>query len=173
MSGLEWLWAGWRKSYVAGLDDGSDKAAFTADGRTLFEVLADGDYPDDQTYVVRRGRTCFVVMNVYPYTTGHLMVLPRRAVANLRDLTPEEHDELWDTVRDAVTAVQTAFTPGGLNVGLNLGRAAGAGIPGHLHVHVVPRWSGDTNFTATVANVRVLSETLSESWSRVQEAWPQ
>ena len=112
------------------------------------------------------------MLNVFPYTSGHLMVLPRRAVAELSGLTDEEYLELWATVRDAVAAVETALDPGGVNVGVNLGRAAGAGIPGHLHVHVVPRWSGDTNFTTTVANVRVLPEALEESWRRLREAWP-
>jgi len=135
-------------------------------------VLADGDHPDDETYVVHRGPTCFAVMNVYPYSNGHLMVLPRRAVAELGDLAMDEHEELWSMVRDAVIAVQAALKPGGVNVGLNIGRAAGAGIPDHLHVHVVPRWLGDTNFTTTVANIRVLPETLTDSWARIREAWP-
>ena len=135
-------------------------------------MLADGDHPDDETYVVHRGPTCFAVMNVYPYSNGHLMVLPRRAVAELGDLAMDEHEELWSMVRDAAIAVQTALKPGGVNLGLNIGRAAGAGIPDHLHVHVVPRWLGDTNFTTTVANIRVLPETLTDSWARIREAWP-
>jgi len=135
-------------------------------------VLADGDLPDEESYVIHRGPTCFAVLNAYPYSSGHLMVLPRRPAAGLGDLTAAEYDELWATVRDAVAAVEAAFQPGGVNVGLNLGRAAGAGIPGHLHVHVVPRWSGDTNFTTTVANVRVLPEALVDSWARVRDAWP-
>ncbi len=159
------------------LNDGTDVQSSDAsvdgvNGRTLFEVLADGDHGDEETFVVHRGPTCFVVLNVFPYTSGHLMVLPRRAVAELSGLTDEEYVELWATVRDAVTAMETALDPGGVNVGVNLGRAAGAGIPGHLHVHVVPRWSGDTNFTTTVANVRVLPEALEETWRRLREAWP-
>ena len=162
---------------MAGLDEGTDvRAAEDSSedpaGRTLFEVLADGDHDDETSLVLHRGPTCFAVMNAYPYTSGHLMVLPRRAVGELSDLTEEEHLELWAMVRDAVGAVNRAFEPGGVNVGVNLGRAAGAGIPGHLHVHVVPRWSGDTNFTTTVANVRVLPEALDESWRRLREAWP-
>ncbi len=157
---------------MSALDEGADVHAASGDGRTLFEVLADGDHPDDETHVVRRGLTCFSVMNAFPYTSGHLMVLPKRAVPDLSDLTSGEHDELWAMVRDSVAAVRTAFQPGGVNVGLNLGQAAGAGIPEHLHVHVVPRWSGDTNFTTTVANVRVLPESLADSWLRVCEAWP-
>lgn len=177
MTGLDRLWAGWRYAYVSGLNEGthaqsSDDPVDGGDGRTLFEVLADGDHGDEETFVVHRGPTCFAVLNVFPYTSGHLMVLPRRAVAELSGLTDEEYLELWATVRDAVSAMEKAFDPGGINVGVNLGRAAGAGIPGHLHVHVVPRWSGDTNFTTTVANVRVLPEALEESWRRLREAWP-
>jgi len=166
---LDRLWAAWRHAYVAGLDE---EPTPEADGRSLFEVLAEDGLPDEETLVVHRGANCFAVMNAYPYTSGHLMVLPRRAVPGLGDLTADEHDELWATVRDAVAAVEVAFQPGGVNVGLNLGRAAGAGVPGHLHVHVVPRWSGDTNFTTTVANVRVLPEALADSWARVRDAWP-
>ena len=162
---------------MAGLDEGTDVGAAEDSsedpaGRTLFEVLADGDHDDETSLVLHRGPTCFAVMNAYPYTSGHLMVLPRRAVGELSDLTEDEHLELWATVRDAVAAVNEAFEPGGVNVGVNLGRAAGAGIPGHLHVHVVPRWSGDTNFTTTVANVRVLPEALDQSWRRLREVWP-
>ena len=157
---------------MSGLNEESDAPLDDGEGRTLFEVLADGGHPDDETLVLQRGPTCFAVMNAYPYTSGHLMVLPRRAVGELAELTDEEHAELWATVRDAVAAVNSALDPGGVNVGVNLGRAAGAGIPGHLHVHVVPRWSGDTNFTTTVANVRVLPEALGESWRRLREAWP-
>ena len=162
---------------MAGLDEGTDVSVASDSsedpaGRTLFEVLADGDHDDETSLVLHRGPTCFAVMNAYPYTSGHLMVLPRRAVGELSDLTEDEHLELWATVRDAVAAVNEAFEPGGVNVGVNLGRAAGAGIPGHLHVHVVPRWSGDTNFTTTVANVRVLPEALDQSWRRLREVWP-
>ena len=174
---MDRLWAGWRYAYVSGLNEGTDVQSSDVpveggDGRTLFEVLADGDHGDEETFVVHRGPTCFAVLNVFPYTSGHLMVLPRRAVAELSGLTDEEYLELWATVRDAVAAMETALDPGGVNVGVNLGRAAGAGIPGHLHVHVVPRWSGDTNFTTTVANVRVLPEALEDSWRRLREAWP-
>ena len=96
----------------------------------------------------------------------------RRAVATLNGLTDEEHDGLWAMVRDAVAAVESAFSTGGVNVGLNLGPAAGAGVPDHLHVHVVPRWAGDTNFTTVTANLRVLPIALGESWRRLRDAWP-
>ena len=143
-----------------------------SDGATLFEAIEQSGLDDSETFIVHRGETCFVLLNAYPYTSGHMMVLPRRAVATLDGLDAAEHEELWATVRDAVAAVESAFSPGGVNVGLNLGPAAGAGVPGHLHVHVVPRWSGDTNFTTTTADLRVLPEALGDSWRRLREAWP-
>ena len=143
-----------------------------SDGSTLFEAIEQSGLDDSETFIVHRGETCFVLLNAYPYTSGHMMVLPRRAVATLAGLGAAEHEELWATVRAAVAAVESAFSPGGVNVGLNLGPAAGAGVPGHLHVHVVPRWSGDTNFITTTADLRVLPEALGDSWRRLREAWP-
>ena len=142
------------------------------DGSTLLEAIEQSGLDESETFIGHRGETCFVLLNAYPYTSGHMMVLPRRAVATLDGLDAAEHEELWATVRDAVAAVESAFSPGGVNVGLNLGLAAGAGVHGHLHVHVVPRWSGDTNFTTTTADLRVLPEALGDSWRRLREAWP-
>ncbi len=142
------------------------------DDATLFESILASGAPDEQTHILWRGATCFALLNAYPYTSGHLLVLPKRGVATLGGLTPAEHTELWDAVRDGVEAVQTAFSPEGVNVGLNLGRSAGAGVPDHLHVHIVPRWAGDTNFMTSVADVRVLPEALVDTWRRLVEAWP-
>ncbi len=112
------------------------------------------------------------LLNAYPYTSGHLMVLPVRHVADLEDLDDQEGREMWESLRSAVVAVKAAYGPGGINVGANLGRAAGAGIPGHLHLHVVPRWGGDTNFMTSVADARVLPEALSTSAAKLRSAWP-
>ena len=111
-------------------------------------------------------------MNAYPYASGHVLVLPLRHVASLDACTDAESAELWAATRRAVAAIGTAYEPDGLNMGANLGRAAGAGIPGHVHLHVLPRWSGDTNFMTSVAETRVLPETLTLSWKRVTDAWP-
>jgi ATP adenylyltransferase len=140
--------------------------------KSLFEAIEQSGLPDEEAFVLWRGEHCFALLNAFPYTSGHLMVLPKRAVAELEDLAPEEQGELWTAVRDAVVALKTAYRPEGLNIGLNLGIAAGAGIPGHLHVHVLPRWKGDTNFTTTVAELRVLPEALSVSWRKLVAAWP-
>jgi ATP adenylyltransferase len=167
LSGLEHLWAGWRGAYVSGAaaDDGA------TDGECLFErILAAGQ--DETNHVVWRGERAAVVLNAFPYTSGHVMVAPLRHVGELEELEPAEATELWTAVTDAVRSLKTAYEPGGVNVGLNLGRAAGAGVPGHLHVHVLPRWNGDTNFMTTVAGVRVMPETLDDTWAKLRDAWP-
>lgn len=122
--------------------------------------------------MVWRGERTFAVLNAYPYASGHLLVLPLRHVSELDELTDDESGELWATTRAAVGAITAAYAPDGINVGANLGRAAGAGIPRHLHLHVVPRWSGDTNFMTSVAGVRVIPETLADAWEKLHPAWP-
>ncbi|HEX9259146.1 MAG TPA: HIT domain-containing protein, partial [Acidimicrobiales bacterium] len=112
------------------------------------------------------------ILNLFPYTSGHLLVMPYREVAELDELTAVEHAELWDGVTDAVRALRASYEPDGVNVGMNLGRAAGAGVPDHLHVHVLPRWGGDTNFMTAVGGVRVMPESLTASTAKVRAAWP-
>ncbi|MBL77407.1 MAG: HIT family hydrolase [Acidimicrobiaceae bacterium] len=174
MSRLEQLWAGWRQAYLEGTgEDGRlTDALEVPEGGSLFSAIEQSGLPDDESFVLHRGETCFAMLNIYPYTSGHTMVLPLRPVGRLGDLSEVEHAELWSMVRDAVAAIEAAYGPGGVNVGLNQGRAAGAGIPEHLHVHCVARWSGDTNFMTAAAGIRVLPEALVESWSKLRENWP-
>lgn len=169
MSRLDHLWAGWRSAYLAAVT--TDPAPLRPDGSgSLFErILA---LPDEEGLVVHRGEAVAVVLNAYPYTNGHCMVLPVRAAADLGELDGATSAELWQTVEAAVGAVRAAYRCDGVNVGLNLGDAAGAGVPDHLHVHVLPRWAGDTNFTTTTADTRVLPEPLVSSWQRLRDAWP-
>ena len=162
---MERLWAGWRSAYVTASGD------HAVAGSIFTQMLASG-LPDEDTHVVWRGELVFAILNAFPYTSGHLLVMPYREVGELEDLTPEEAAALWDAVRDAVVAVKAAYRPHGVNVGVNLGEAAGAGIPGHLHVHVLPRWNADSNFMTAVAEVRVLPESLGDSWARLRAAWP-
>ena len=168
---VEHLWAGWRSAYVrGGADDGPEIEV--ADGQTLFEAILASALPDDQTLVLWRGERAFAVLNRYPYTSGHLMVLPSRAARQLDELDDDEYAELWHGVRLATRALQAAYEPHGINVGANLGRGAGAGIPDHLHVHVLPRWDGDTNFMTSIADARVMPEPLATTWDRLRTAWP-
>jgi ATP adenylyltransferase len=190
--GLDRLWAGWRRMYIEAIQDpaaaglaapGSAESAPVGGARRLDAAVPTGAGPvslfegilrlgDDEGYIVHRGTQCSVLLNAYPYTSGHLLVVPNRAAAALGDLDSDEHRELWEQVRDAVVAVERAYRCDGVNVGMNLGSAAGAGVPDHLHAHVVPRWNGDTNFMTAVAETRVLPETLSATWQKVRAAWP-
>lgn len=163
------LWAGWRIPSI--FADRADQAEPIDDGRTLFERIRISDRPDDETFVIERREHVFVVLNRYPYSNGHVLVVPNRAVASLEDLSDDESHALWDAVRDAVVAIKQAFQPDGINVGLNLGDGAGPSIPDHVHVHVLPRWKADTNFMTALADVRVLPQTLHESWEALRAVW--
>ena len=118
--------------------------------------------------MLARGKTSFILLNAYPYNSGHLMVAPQRHVADLEQLDEGEMGELFAETRRAVAALKQAFEPEGFNVGINLGSAGGAGVPGHLHVHVVPRWSGDTNFMPVVGATKVLPELLSQTAEKLR-----
>ena len=125
-------------------------------------------HDDPESLVVFRGATCFVLLNLFPYNSGHLMVVPNRHIANLTSAEPEELHELIWLARLAEQAVTEAYQPHGMNMGINLGRPAGAGIVDHVHLHVVPRWNGDTNFMTVVGEARVLPEALAESAARLR-----
>ena len=118
--------------------------------------------------VLFRGSVCFVILNLYPYNNGHLMVVPNRHFGTLAEATTTELDEVIELTRRAEIALTQAYAPHGLNVGLNLGRSAGAGVVGHIHVHVVPRWDADTNFMSVVGNVRVLPEEIDQTARRLK-----
>ena len=167
MTQLDRIWNGWRSQYVN--DAGARPVA--AEGSVFTQILQSG-MPDEETHIVHRGPLTFAILNAFPYTSGHLMVLPYREVGNLEDLTADEAAELWPTVTDAVQAVKAAYRPGGVNVGINLGKAAGGSISEHLHVHVVPRWTGDGNFMTAIAEARTLPEPLSFSAEKLRAAWP-
>ena len=124
--------------------------------------------PHTDSLVVARGRSAFVILNLYPYNSGHLMIVPNRHVATLAELSAEERAEVMDLTARAEVAVTEVYRPQGLNIGVNLGKAAGAGIADHLHVHVVPRWTGDTNFMSVVGNIRVLPEEIPASAERLR-----
>jgi len=150
---MERLWSPWRLAYVTGSGGGTAGCVFC-------ELTGD--------LVLLRGRHTFVILNKYPYNSGHVMVVPNRHLPSLAAMTPDEQGELMRLTRHAEMALTEVYTPQGINVGINLGRPAGAGVLDHLHVHLVPRWSGDTNFMTVVGNVRVLPEDLNESAARLR-----
>ncbi len=157
------LWAGWRHRYFEAGAGRGERSVFS-------EILASGQ-PDDVTLVVRRGDECFAIMNLHPYSAGHLMILPYREVADPSDLTASESSELWTMVTQAIGVVRSSLGADGVNVGMNLGSAAGGSVPQHLHVHVVPRWSGDVNFLGSTADTRVLPEAIDVTARRIRSAW--
>lgn len=172
---MDRLYAGWRLGAPAGAGpDGREYESIEAEpGKSLFETIEQADLSPERTYIIARRRSAFAVLNVYPYTSGHVMVLPKRAIPNILELSDVEHDDLWQLVRIAYRAVDDAFRPDGMNLGINEGQAGGASVPDHLHVHVVPRWHADTSFTTSVAEVRILPMTLMDSWLRVRASWPE
>lgn len=165
---LERLWAGWRSSFVEGKSTSGNIPA-DAEG-TLFErILASDD--DEAAAIIHRGTHVSVILNIYPYGSGHMLVVPNRGVEKLSELSTDESRELWETVQHAVGVADAVYSPGGINVGLNQGRAGGASVPDHLHVHVLPRWDADTNFMTAIAETRVLPEPLEESIRKLRASW--
>ena len=163
---LERLWNGWRADYVVhgqGAQKQSDKSIFTQ--------ILDSGMSDEQSYIVHRGENVFAIMNAFPYTSGHLLVVPYREVAELEDLSHDETSELWTTVTTGVKVLKSVYKPEAMNVGINLGAAAGGSIAQHLHVHIVGRWGGDTNFMVATANTKILPEALDVSADRIRKAW--
>ena len=170
MTPLELLWNGWRATYVT--TAGKAGGVHPGDQDSVFTRILRSGLPDSETQIIHRGELTFVIMNAFPYSVGHMLVLPYREIADLEDLTADEAAELWPTVTDAVRAVKTAMHPGGVNVGINLGEPAGGSVRQHLHVHVVPRWIGDANFMTATANTRTLPERLPDTAAKLRAAWP-
>lgn len=155
------LWSPWRMRYI----QEHEKETGCIFCRAL-------EQPDDaHNLVVARGQLAFVMLNKYPYTSGHLMVAPCNHQPSLELLTPASRAEMMELISRAIQVLRDVYKPQAFNVGANIGEAAGAGVPGHVHIHVVPRWAGDTNFMSTLAETRVLPEALEETFTRVRNAW--
>jgi ATP adenylyltransferase len=165
---LDRLYAGWRRHYVELASSGAHDV--TDEGTCVFCALADGPI-DAATGVVELTELAFVVLNAFPYGSGHVLVLPRRHVATIEALSDAESAALWGAATRSVRAIEAAYHPDGANLGANLGRAGGAGIPGHLHLHVLPRWDGDTNFMTAIAETRVLPEDLDDTFVKLRDAF--
>ncbi len=157
---MKQIWAPWRLEYIKG-----PKPA----GCIFCDAAAGSD--DSHTFVVHRGQQSFIIMNLFPYNTGHVMVVPYRHRSRSVELTDDEMLELMRLTDFSIRAQERAFRPEGFNIGMNLGRAAGAGIDDHLHIHVVPRWVGDTNFMPVLGDVKVIPEHLEATYKQLVEAF--
>ena len=161
---MESLHAPWRIGYIL--------APKPESGESLFADIARSS-DDEANLVIARDRNCYVLLNRYPYNGGHLMVVPYRETPDLNGLTDEELTDLWKLVRRSTNALQKVMKPDGFNIGINLGKVAGAGIVRHLHVHIVPRWLGDTNFMPVLGNTSVLPQALTELAAQLRAALAQ
>ena len=155
------LWAPWRIEYIA---DASKN-----EGCVFCERFADSE--DTQNLIVHRGRTGFVIMNKYPYNNGHLLIVPYLHTAEMADLDGDDRLELFHLLEVSQEVLSEVMHPQGFNIGMNLGRLAGAGIVEHLHFHLVPRWGGDTNFMPIVGHTKVISEALEKTCEKLQQAF--
>ena len=158
---MDRLWSPWRYRYVSTASP-SDQCIFCA---------KEAEHRDEENLILHRGQHNYVLLNLYPYTTGHLMVAPYAHIANLEDLPDHTATELMQLTQAAVRHIRAVYRPQGLNAGLNLGECAGAGVAGHLHMHVLPRWAGDANFMTAIGETRVMPEELGETWRRLRAAF--
>lgn len=158
---LEYLWSPWRMKYIQ-----SDK-----EEKGCVFCLAPEMQDSPQNLIVFRGKRAYVILNRFPYTSGHLMVVPYVHTPTIVTLDPEARSEMMELVSRSILVLQEAYVPQGFNVGINIGSAAGAGIREHIHMHIVPRWNGDTNFMSALSDTRVLPESLEESYWRIRHCW--
>lgn len=161
------MWSPWRSKYIQTFKKPMKKRG---EGESLFTAALKAR-GDDKHFIVWRGQYCFVIMNLYPYNSGHLMIVPNRATSSLQDLTLVELAEIMQTAQRAVRALDKVMHPQGYNFGANIGRASGAGVDDHLHFHLVPRWNGDTNFMPVLADVKVISEDMKTTLKKLREAF--
>jgi ATP adenylyltransferase len=159
---MQYLWSPWRMSYIQ-------------EHRKTAECVFCQAYEhadDPESLVIYTGLKTFVILNRFPYTSGHLMVVPVQHVSSLDDLDDETRTEIMELTNQSLLTLRQVYQPEGFNLGMNIGEAAGAGITEHIHQHIVPRWGGDTNFMSSLGNTRVLPEMLADTYHRVRAAWP-
>jgi ATP adenylyltransferase len=157
---MDYLWTPWRYAYVT--NSGKPPSCVFCD------AVKEGD--DAKALIVYRGQHCFVILNAYPYTPGHVMIVPYAHLDELRKLPPEAASEMIALSQRMETVLRELYHPDGINLGMNIGKAAGAGIAGHIHMHVLPRWVADANFVSVVCETRILPETLAVTWERMRAA---
>jgi ATP adenylyltransferase len=189
---MERLWTPWRYEYVSRAKDSSRPgvpdalSAWLESGEddcdcVFCNMIAATDYAiargmavdeaEKAAHIVSRGTTCFLCLNAFPYSTGHMLIVPYRHVDSLALLPTDEATEMMELAQRVEAVLRSVYQPAGLNFGLNLGEAGGAGIAGHIHMHALPRWVGDTNFMTSTADTRVLPEALDTTWARIRQAW--
>ena len=154
---MEKLWSPWRSNYIESFKNKKDEES------CVFCTAANESVEEENSLKVFSGKNCYVNLNLYPYNSGHVMVIPNRHLSNILDLTKEENEEIMDLIQLTVKAFNESMKPQGFNIGANVGKAAGAGIDQHLHFHIVPRWNGDTNFMPALGKVKVISQDLLET----------
>jgi ATP adenylyltransferase len=165
---VEHLYTPWRMAYLRG-----ENKKPTVDCIFCAKAAASDTAREQQEYIVARSKFVFVTLNLYPYNNGHLMIVPYEHVPSPENLSAEALTDLMLTTNRALATLRQVYSPQAFNVGANLGMAAGAGIADHFHLHVVPRWSGDTNYMTIVADTRVIPDLLEETWRKLREAWPE
>ncbi len=161
-NGFEKLWAPWRMRYIEGMGSSGESGCIFCQKPK--------ENADERNFIVCRGETCYIIMNVFPYNNGHLMVVPFLHTARFSDLDSQTRREILDLNGLAMAAIEKTMRPEGFNMGMNIGRTAGAGIAGHLHMHLVPRWNGDTNFMPVIGCTKVISEALEDSFRKIRAA---
>lgn len=159
---MDRLWSPWRYEYIA-----SGSAVSESNG-CVFCRLRDDPDKDEANFVIHRASHSFIVLNIYPYISGHLLIVPYQHVSELDVAAKETTDELMDLTKRCQTALREAYQPTGFNIGMNLGKSAGAGIVDHIHIHILPRWTGDTNFMSTIGSTRVIPEALSTTYEKLR-----
>jgi ATP adenylyltransferase len=157
---MDYLWTPWRYAYVSTTQKTSDCV--------FCDAVKAGD--DEKMLIVHRAQHCFVILNAYPYTPGHVMIVPYAHLDELRKLPADAANEMMELSQRLESALRELYHPDGINLGMNIGKAAGAGIAGHIHMHVLPRWVADANFMSVVGETRVLPEMLEETWKRMKKA---
>ena len=157
---MDYLWTPWRYAYIAGADKAS--------GCIFCDLPKVGD--DEKVGIVFRGQSCFIILNTYPYTSGHVMVVPFAHLDQLEKLPSDAAQEMIELTQRMEKALRQAYRPEGINLGMNIGRAAGAGVAGHIHMHVLPRWTADANFVSVVGETRILPETLEQTYVKIKAA---
>lgn len=164
---MDRLWTPWRYQYIAG-EEVENSGDDSSSNSCIFCTLPQDPTSDERNFILHRARHNFIVLNLYPYTSGHLLIIPYEHTSELDSVAKETTDELMDLTKRAQTVLRAAYRPDGFNLGMNLGHAAGAGVAAHVHLHLMPRWIGDANFMSTIGETRVLPEDLPTTYHKLR-----